>query len=204
MPCSSASCSVTINGWVAASGTGITVAKIVRVPRANSAEVNPITSSPANTLDTPDWQVAIYAYAFGAGLGFTMQTITTAIQNAVDRTDMGVATSSATFFRSMGGAIGTAVLGSVLSSRLTHYMAEEFRGIPLPKGGAGIDVNDVQAIQALPLPIKEHVLHAFTNAMDDVFLAGIPFAAIAIVVSLFLKEIPLATRDTAGPPAGVG
>ena len=155
-------------------------------------------------VDTPYWQVAIYAYAFGAGLGFTMQTITTAIQNAVDRTDMGVATSSATFFRSMGGAIGTAVLGSVLSSRLTHYMAEEFRGIPLPKGGAGIDVNDVQAIQALPLPIKEHVLHAFTNAMDDVFLAGIPFAAIAIVVSLFLKEIPLATRDTAGPPAGVG
>jgi EmrB/QacA subfamily drug resistance transporter len=152
-------------------------------------------------VDTPYWQVAIYAYVFGAGLGFTMQTITTAIQNAVDRLDIGVATSSTQFFRSMGAAIGTALLGSVLSTRLTHYMIEEFRGIPLPKGGGGVDVNDVSAIQALPEPIKGHVLNAFTNAMDDVFLTGIPFTIIAILVALFLKEIPLATRETPAPPA---
>src|SRR5690606_14844565 len=75
-------------------------------------------------VDTPYWQVAIYAYLFGAGLGFTMQTVVTAIQNAVDRSDMGTATSSATFFRSMGAAIGVAIMGAVLNNRLTHYLIE--------------------------------------------------------------------------------
>lgn len=150
-------------------------------------------------VDTPYWQVAVYAYLFGAGLGFTMQTVVTAIQNAVDRSDMGTATSSATFFRSMGAAIGTAVMGAVLTNRLTHYLVERFGG-RAPAGG--IDVNDVSAIQLLPSPVKEHVLLAFTDAIGDVFLAGLPFVVAALLVALFLKEIPLAART--GEPVAVG
>ncbi|MEU6425407.1 MDR family MFS transporter [Microbispora sp. NPDC046973] len=149
-------------------------------------------------VDTPYWQVAVYAYLFGAGLGFTMQTIVTAIQNAVERGDMGVATSSTTFFRMMGAAIGTAIMGAVLTNRLAHHLTTEFGG-RMPPGR--VDANNVQAIQRLPQPVKEHVLVAFTNAIDDVFLASLPFVALALVVAFFLKEIPLAARSTEGPAA---
>ncbi|GLX05976.1 MDR family MFS transporter [Microbispora sp. NBRC 16548] len=149
-------------------------------------------------VDTPYWQVAVYAYLFGAGLGFTMQTIVTAIQNAVERSDMGVATSSATFFRMMGAAIGTAIMGAVLTNRLAHHLTAEFGG-RMPPGR--VDANNVQAIQQLPQPFKNHVLVAFTSAIDDVFLASLPFVALALVVAFFLKEIPLAARSTEGPAA---
>src|SRR4029450_13363606 len=81
-------------------------------------------------VDTPFWQGAPDQRLFGAGLGFTMQTIVTAVQNSVDRRDMGAATSSTTFFRQMGGSVGAAVFGAVLSSRLAFYLAEQ-----LAKGG---------------------------------------------------------------------
>jgi len=132
-----------------------------------------------------------------------MQTVVTAVQNAVRRSDIGVATSSTAFFRMMGAAIGTAIMGVVLTDRLTHHMAAEFGGRPpTGPGAAAIDVNDVEAIRRLAPPIREHVLAAFSHAIDDVFLVSIPFVAAALVVALFLKEIPLAGR-TGGPP-GVG
>jgi EmrB/QacA subfamily drug resistance transporter len=159
-------------------------------------------------VHTPFWQVALYEYLFGAGLGFTLQTIVTAIQNAVEFRDMGAATSSATFFRQMGGSIGAAVFGAVLSSRLTHYLAEQFASAGIrPGAGAGpssVDANDVQAIQRLVGPVKDIVLGAFTNALDDVFLVGVPFIIVAFVVSLFLREVPLRTGPGPGGPGGPG
>jgi EmrB/QacA subfamily drug resistance transporter len=153
-------------------------------------------------VDTPFWQVAIAEYLFGAGLGFTMQTIVTAVQNAVEFRDLGAATSSVTFFRQMGASIGVAVFGAALSSRLTHYLAEAFAqaGIQPGAGGMRIDANDVQAIQRLAEPGKGLVLGAFANALDDVFLIGVPFLVLAFVVALFLKEVPLRTGP-AGPGA---
>ena len=75
-------------------------------------------------VDTPYYVVALIMYAFGTGLGFTMQVVVTAVQNSVDRRNMGVATASVTFFRSMGGAIGTALLGAILNVRLKHHLSE--------------------------------------------------------------------------------
>jgi EmrB/QacA subfamily drug resistance transporter len=146
-------------------------------------------------VDTPFWQVAIYTYLFGAGLGFTMQTIVTAVQNSVERRDMGAATSSITFFRQMGGSVGAALFGAVLSSRLAHYLAEQLAaaGIRPGAGGPRVEANNIQSIQQLTEPVKSVVLHAFTNALDDVFLVGVPFVAVAIVVALLLKEEPLRT-----------
>jgi EmrB/QacA subfamily drug resistance transporter len=146
-------------------------------------------------VDTPFWQVALYTYLFGAGLGFTMQTIVTAVQNSVERRDMGAATSSITFFRQMGGSVGAALFGAVLSSRLAHYLAEQLAkaGIQPGAGEPRVEANNVQAIQQLAEPVKSVVLHAFTNALDDVFLVGVPFVAVAIVVALLLKEEPLRT-----------
>jgi EmrB/QacA subfamily drug resistance transporter len=145
-------------------------------------------------LNTPYWQVAVYEYLFGFGLGFTMQTIVVAIQNSVDMRDMGAATSSATFFRQIGGAIGAAALGATLASRLTHYLAAAAAG--RPAGSTGFNANDIQALQHLQEPVRTIVLTALTKALDDTFLVALPFVVVGIVVSLFLKEIPL---RTAGP-----
>ncbi len=157
-------------------------------------------------VDTPFWEVALYEYLFGAGLGFTLQTIVTAIQNAVEFRDMGAATSSATFFRQMGGSIGAAVFGAVLSSRLAHYLAEQFAraGVQPGAGSPGVDANNVQAIQRLTGPVRDLVLGSFTKALDDVFLVGVPFIVLAFVVSLFLKEIPLRAGPGPGGPGGPG
>lgn len=156
-------------------------------------------------VDTPFWQIALYEYLFGAGLGFTLQTVVVAVQNSVDFRDLGTATSSTTFFRQMGGSIGAAVFGAVLSSRLAHYLSEELprAGIRPGGGGAAVDANNVQAIQRLAEPVKGIVLDAFTHALNDVFLVGMPFLVLAFVVSLFLKEIPLRTAQGPGGPGGL-
>jgi hypothetical protein len=147
-------------------------------------------------IDTPYWEVALYELTFGAGLGMTMQTIITAVQNAVDYRDLGTSTSATTFFRQMGGTIGAAVFGAILANRLAHHLTEQLGPAAVAAQGSGsINTNDLQAIQALPEPIKTSVLEAFTQALDDVFLVGVPVVALAFVVALFLKEGPLRTMQ---------
>jgi EmrB/QacA subfamily drug resistance transporter len=143
-------------------------------------------------VDTPFWQLALYEFAFGAGLGLTMQTILTAIQNAVEMRDLGTATSATTFFRQMGGTIGAAVFGAILANRLALHLTEQLGPAAAAGGGA---VNDITAIQALAEPIKTTVLTAFTRALDDLFLAGVPVVLAALVVSLLLPEVPLRSRE---------
>jgi len=144
-------------------------------------------------VTTPYWQIAIYAFLFGVGLGLAMMTIMTPVQNAVSPRDIGTATSATTFGRSLGGAIGAAFFGAVMTSRLVHYIA----GIPevaagsLPAGE--INTNDMTAIHQLPEPLRTEVLTAFTSAVTDVFLYVIPVIVVALVIVLFLKEIPLRT-----------
>jgi EmrB/QacA subfamily drug resistance transporter len=154
-------------------------------------------------VDTPYRQLAVYMFAFGAGLGLTMQTITTAVQNAVEFRDMGTATSATTFFRQMGGTIGAAIFGAVLTNRLAVHVAEQMGGAAGSLPARGVEMNDIQAIHALPEPIQMVVLTAFTRALDDVFLVGVPIVLLALVVALFLKEIPLRTgaKRPAGQPA---
>jgi EmrB/QacA subfamily drug resistance transporter len=155
-------------------------------------------------IDTPYWQVAIYAFLTGTGLGFTMQTLMVAVQNDVEFRDMGTATGGITFFRSVGSAIGTAALGAVLNSRLAQYATSGAQAAVAadPKGaascGAGQAGFSVSTIRdCVSGPYKEHILSSFAHAMDDVFLLAVPFVAVALVVALFLKEIPL--RSSAAP-----
>jgi len=156
-------------------------------------------------VNTPYYQLALIMYAFGMGLGFTMQVVVTAVQNSVDRRHMGVATASVTFFRSMGGAIGTALLGAILNIRLKYHLNEIVGAAQGHGAGAPINTNDVTAIQALPEPVKSWVLEAFTRAMDDVFLVAVPFMAVAFVITLTMREKPLRGRaqdtDSATPSA---
>ncbi len=147
-------------------------------------------------LDTgsPYWQAGLAFYVFGAGLGFSMQIVVTIVQNSVDRRHMGTATSSVAFFRSMGGTFGAAAFGAVLSSRLATYLAEQFSGQPGGAPGGGDITNNVEAIQQLPEPAHDMVLQAFSDSLHDVFLWAIPVVAVALVVSFFIKELPLKAR----------
>ncbi len=144
-------------------------------------------------MDTPYWQLAIYAFLFGVGLGLAMMTIVTPVQNSVQPRDIGTATSATTFGRSLGGAIGAAFFGAVMTSQLAKYIAQ------IPEVASGtvslsqINTNDMAAIHSLPEPLQSEVLGAFTNAVTDVFLYVMPVIALALVVVLFFKEIPLRT-----------
>ncbi len=144
--------------------------------------------------DTAYWNIAIYAFLFGIGLGLAMMTIVTPVQNAVEFRDMGVTTSTITFLRSLGGAIGVALFGAIMNLRLTSYLAEELGSQVGAMSGGEINTNNVQAIQTLPEPIRTEVLSAYTHAITDIYLYSIPIIVVALVVVLFFKEIPLRTR----------
>ena len=155
-------------------------------------------------IDTPYWQVAIYAIMVGAGLGLSMQTIVIALQNAVDFKDMGIATSSNTFFRSLGSVFGTALFGAILTNRLTHYMATGFAdlGKTNPKALAGFDPNALKEIQSntsvlqnFPTEVKTTALQAFVNSFHVVFLTAGPVILLGFFVALFLRETPLRTSQ---------
>ncbi len=149
--------------------------------------------------DTSYAMFAIYIFVLGAGLGFTMQTVIVAVQNDVDRRDLGSATSAVTFFRSMGGAFGTAVFGAVLSSRIAHYLAE---ALPAGASNTGHALSDLSAIRGLPPDLQAPVLDAFMRAIQDLFLVGVPFVLVALAVAFLIPEKRLATRHEADlPPA---
>ena len=144
--------------------------------------------------------IALLMFVFGAGLGLTMQVVVTAVQNNVDRRHMGVATAAVTFFRSMGGAVGTALFGAILNTRLAHHLTAVIpAGAGAQAGAATGSVNDVTAIRALPEPVRTWVLTAFTQAMDDVFLVAVPFLGVALVLAVLMREKPLGGRTPSAP-----
>ena len=141
-------------------------------------------------IDTPYWELSIYAIMVGAGLGLSMQTIVIALQNAVEFKDMGVATSSNTFFRSLGSVFGTAAFGTILTNRLGHYLSTS--------GFDSAQVSQIQnntaAIAGLPIEGKIIALNAFVDSFQVVFLVAAPVVAVGFVVALFLRETPLRTN----------
>ncbi|MGZ4480063.1 MAG: MFS transporter, partial [Nocardioidaceae bacterium] len=155
---------------------------------------------------SPYWFAGLAMYVMGAGLGFTMQVLITVVQNSVERTDIGVATSSVAFFRQMGGSFGTALFGAILSSRLAVHIADAMKGLPAGAASSskvGDVANNVQAIRALPEPVHSLVTGAFSASLHDTFISAVPLVAVALVVALFLKEKPLGTRESqAAAPAG--
>ncbi|WP_031015335.1 MDR family MFS transporter [Streptomyces sp. NRRL F-5727] len=155
------------------------------------------------TETTPTWQMSLYFFVFGAGLGLVMQVLVLVVQNAVGYEDLGVATSGATFFRSIGASFGVAVFGTIFTSRLTHKLEEVFAraaeaGTPLPPGtGADQVAADPRAVAQLPPALRPEVLHAYATSITDVFLYAAPVVLVALVVACFLKEDPLRASVTA-------
>ncbi|WP_329053819.1 MFS transporter [Amycolatopsis sp. NBC_01488] len=143
--------------------------------------------------DSPLWHPLVAAAIIGLGLGQCMQTLIIAVQNAGPRSDMGVSTASATFFRQIGGTAGVAIFLTVLFNTLLPNITKAFGG-KLPAGaGAGISSlsGDTSGIQNLPEAIKTPVLIGFTESITTVFYIAGGVALLATIVLLFMKEIPL-------------
>ena len=140
---------------------------------------------------TPIVVVDAYMVVLGLGMGMVLPIITLAVQNAVPRSELGVATSAVSFFRSMGGAFGTAVFGAILSARLADELP---RYLPA-QASAGLDSTDTisspQAVQQLPVAIHDGVVTAFVHALDTVFLAAVPAGVIGFGIALLLRDVKL-------------
>lgn len=143
-----------------------------------------------STLDasTSRLQVSAFMVVLGVGLGLTMQILVLAVQNAVAMSDLGVATSTVNFCRSIGGSIGVAVFGAVFSSRLAVGLAHRLPpGAEVPRG-RGLSVD---ALAAMPPAARIGAVNAFADALGTVFLCGLPLVMVGFVVVTRLRELPL-------------
>ncbi|CAM5542605.1 MFS transporter [Streptomyces avidinii] len=144
------------------------------------------------------WEMSIYFFVFGAGLGLVMQVLVLVVQNAVSYADLGVATSGATFFRSIGASFGVAIFGTVFTNQLDDKLAAALAGVTLPAGASIAQLEaDPRAISALPAGLQPQVLDAYATAITDVFLYAVPIVLVAFVIAWFLKEDKLRTSVTA-------
>lgn len=132
------------------------------------------------------WAASVYALLLGIGIGMTMQVLVLAVQNAVDYRDLGVATSGATLFRSTGGSVGVALFGAIFATNLARELADR-----MPRDTALPTATDARSVAALPPVLRELYLDIFTAALQPVFLAAAALAAVAFLLTLLLKEIPL-------------
>ena len=151
-------------------------------------------------VDTPSWVVSIYMLVVGVGIGLVMQVLVLVVQNDVPPSEIGVATSTATFSRSVGGSFGVAIFGTIFATRL----ADQLAGFPhrvTARLGNGIHINPEQA-RHLPAAVHADFLNAFSHALNGVFLFGMAIAVVPFILSWFLKEVPL--RTTLAPNAELG
>jgi EmrB/QacA subfamily drug resistance transporter len=130
-------------------------------------------------VSTTIWVFSLILFVVGVGVGMFMQTLVLATQNSIQQSDMGVGTSAITFFRSLGGAIGSSGLGAIL-------LAEE---------------RSHSAADTVKYGAKVGAQHAFTHGMDVAYLCALPVAVIAFALSFLLREVQLRNSVGASSPA---
>jgi EmrB/QacA subfamily drug resistance transporter len=147
------------------------------------------TMNPASSQTS----ISLFMFVLGLGLGMVMQVLVLAVQNAVEYADLGVATSGATLFRSIGGSLGTAALGAIFSNQLSSELRSVLAPSAVDHANLGAQVNP-REIARLPSELRIGYLHAFTNSLSTVFLVASVIACAAFVFSWFIRELPL--RET--------
>ena len=144
------------------------------------------------------WQDAIYMLVLGAGIGGVMQVLVTIVQNAVPHSELGVATSAATFFRSIGGSFGTAIFGAIFSNVLIGNLASHLHGVTLPRGFSSADVTPA-VLSHLSAAVRDGFVAGYAESIQTVFLIAVPIAAIAFVATWFIPQLELRRWTGAGP-----
>jgi EmrB/QacA subfamily drug resistance transporter len=172
------------------------------VGRTGKYKIFPIVGSALTTFGlmllsrvdetTSSWVFALDVIILGAGIGLTMQILTIIVQSTVEYRDLGVATSGVTFFRTLGGSFGAAIFGAIYSNRLDELLPAALAQAPEVSPQA---VSVPKALHGYPDAVIQPIVHAYAETVQTVFLWAAPVAAIAFVLGLFLKQVPL--RETA-------
>lgn len=149
--------------------------------------------------DSGTWLESLYMFVLGIGIGLSMQVLTIAVQNTVEYTDLGTATSGVTFFRTLGSSFGTAVFGTIYTNALKPNLADGVR--QAAETGAARPAVIARAAQSpeglhrLPEEAARPIIQAYADTIHTVFLWTVPVAVVGFVVALFLKQVEL--RDSA-------
>ncbi|MFF8030669.1 MULTISPECIES: MDR family MFS transporter [unclassified Streptomyces] len=178
------------------------------VSRTGRWKVFPITGTAVTTLgllllhqldaDSSTAEMSAYFFVFGLGLGLVMQVLVLIVQNAVSYEDLGVATSGATFFRSIGASFGVAIFGTIFAGHLGEKLTDALAGTRLPPGVSADSLEaDPRGIAALPPALRPSALDAYADAITDVFLYAVPVALLGFVLAWFLREDRLRASVTA-------
>ena len=147
--------------------------------------------------------VSIYMFILGAGVGMVMQNLVLIVQNTVDPSQLGVASSSVAFFRSLGGTVGVSVMGSVLGSKVVTMLGERQHDLQVAigkLGAAGAEVakslqsGTLPEVNKLPVGVRTIIESVYGQAVADIVLIAVPLAVITIIAILFLPNIKLGTQ----------
>jgi EmrB/QacA subfamily drug resistance transporter len=150
------------------------------------------------TAETSTLAASLYMLLLGLGLGFVMQVLIIAVQNAVDYRDLGVATSNAILFRFIGGSLGTALLGAVLATQLNANVQR------LMPGTAALDSISPQALNGLSPALRAAYTEAFVASLSSVFLVAAVISFFGLLVALLLPERPLRETIAAAAETDIG
>jgi EmrB/QacA subfamily drug resistance transporter len=147
---------------------------------------------------TPIWVICVQLFVFGAGLGLIMQVVVLVVQNSVPADQIGTATSTNNYFREVGAAMGVAIFGSLFTTRLSESLTKAFTGAGASAEQASQSTStlDPQALNQLPDQLRDAIVNAYADSLAPVFWYLLPFIAIALLLAITLKQIPLS--DTAG------
>ncbi|KUN81862.1 transporter [Streptomyces griseoruber] len=147
--------------------------------------------------DTDYWKTAVFMALLGLGVGMMMQNLVLSTQNQVEPKDLGSASSTVTFFRSLGGAMGVSALGAVMANRITDYAKDGIAGLG-PKYAAlasgSSSSGTIPDMDKLPAPLRTVMEDAYGHGIADVFLIASALALLAFLITLFIKEVPLRTK----------
>ena len=141
---------------------------------------------------TPMVLVGAAMFLVGSGVGMSMQNLVLAVQNTVRLRDVGAATSSVTFFRSLGGAVGVSVLGAVLAHRVTDSITRQLAAAGLPTSGGGGKSSTLNLAE-LPAPVRQMVRIAYGDATGHIFLISAVIGLFAVLAAVLLRPAPLRT-----------
>jgi EmrB/QacA subfamily drug resistance transporter len=159
------------------------------------------------TVDSTKTQTSLYMVVLGLGMGFLMQTTMLIAQNSVEQKDLGVSSSAATFFRSIGGSFGVSLFGAVFNNSLKTDITHSLGGAAAGRltGGGGVAGLTAAKLKLLPTNLRDALLHGIATATSHIFVWAIVVAAVVPVLAVFLKHVPLRSatdRPAPAEPAG--
>ena len=150
------------------------------------------------TPSSPTVFDALAMLVLGMGLGGVMQVLVIIVQNGVPHSELGVATSGATFFRSIGGSFGTAIFGAIFANVLVGNLASHLHGLSLPAGFSAADATPA-VLSHLPAAVHAGFVAGYAESIQTVFLIAVPIALLAFLAAWLIPQVEL--KQWAAPAA---